>query len=49
MEKNLFKHQVWKYAWDNGPNNSLRIMQRLGQGNFQTEEFKKWAISYEID
>lgn len=47
MEKNLFKHQVWKSAWDNDPNTSLRIMQRLGQGNFQTEEFKKWAISYD--
>lgn len=47
MEKNLFKHQVWKSAWDNDSNTSLRIMQRLGQGNFQTEEFKKWAISYD--
>lgn len=47
MEKNLFKHQVWKSAWDNDPNTSLRIMQRLGQGNYQTEEFKKWAISYD--
>ncbi|MGM0875761.1 MAG: class I SAM-dependent methyltransferase [Bacillota bacterium] len=47
MEENLFKNQVWKSAWNNDLNTSLRIMQRLGQGNYQTEEFKKWAISYD--
>ena len=47
MEENLFKQQVWKWAWNNDPNTSLSIMQRLSQGNFHTEEFKKWAKSYD--
>ncbi|MDQ0229707.1 class I SAM-dependent methyltransferase [Metabacillus malikii] len=46
METNLFEHQVWESAWNHDETTSLRIMQRLGQGNNQTEEFKKWAISY---
>ena len=47
MEENLFKQQVWKSAWNHDPNTSLRIMQRLGQGDYQADEFIKWAKSYD--
>lgn len=47
MEKNLFNQNYWKSAWNDDPNTSLKIMQRLGQGNYQTEEFSKWAKSYD--
>lgn len=47
MGEHLFRKQVWKSAWKDDPNTSLRIMQKLGQDNNQGEEFKKWAISYD--
>ena len=47
MEENLFNQQVWESAWNKDPTTSLRIMQRLGQGNYQTKEFGKWAKSYD--
>ena len=47
MGENLFKRQVWKSSWNDDSNTSLRTMQKLGQDDYQTEEFRKWAKSYD--
>jgi len=47
MGENLFKQQVWKSSWNDDSNTSLRTMQKLGQDDYQTEEFRKWAKSYD--
>jgi len=42
----LFDKRVWIDAWRNDPHTALRIMERFDQGSNSTEEFKKWAQSY---